>query len=156
MGPQRSTATSTLSQEFEIAGQRGRRLAMLDAEAAVSCAAWPRWNKRRWQLRCPPRRGAVDARRAGLAEQAVEVAAALGRFSSARAAQELLPQVESDLARAEAARLSLLRAEVALRGRNAGALLSALLQSPQGLAAGGGELAPPPQAQDRLMRSCRC
>lgn len=141
----------TLSQEFEIAGQRGRRLAMLDAEAAAEL-------RRLAALEQETVASALSAyvevlsmrEELALAEQAAEVAAALSRFSSARAAQELLPQVESDLARAEAARLSLLRAEVALRGRNAGALLSALLQSPQGLAAGGAELSPPAQAQGPL------
>lgn len=118
----------TLSQEIEIGGQRGKRLAVLDAEASAGLRRLAALEQETAATALAAY-GEVLATRdeLALAERAAEVATALSRYSSARAAQELVPQVESDLARAEAARLLLLRGEAAQRQRNASALLQVLV-----------------------------
>jgi cobalt-zinc-cadmium efflux system outer membrane protein len=119
----------TFSQELEIAGQRGKRLAVLDAEAGAQLRRLAALEQETAAAALTAYGEVLAARdELALAERAAEVAAALSRYSSARAAQELVPQVESDLARAEAARLLLLRGEAAQRVRNASAQLQVLLE----------------------------
>jgi cobalt-zinc-cadmium efflux system outer membrane protein len=140
----------TLSQELEIAGQRGKRLAVLDAEAGAQLRRLAAVEQETAAAALSAYAEVLATRdELALAERAAAVAAALSRYSSARAAQELVPQIESDLARAEAARLLLLRGEVAQRQRNATALLQVLVGAgrdagPDGTAA---PITPLPAAQ---------
>ena len=115
----------TLSQQFELAGQRGARMEAVDAEAAA------------------------QARRVGVAEQEVaagaltayheviaaeegvrfavelsKIAEALARFAEARAAEALLAGVEADVARAESTRIGLMRIEAERRLENSRAALA--------------------------------
>ena len=117
-----------LSQELEIAGQRGARVDTADAEAAA------------------------QARRVGVAEQEVAAGAltayyeaiaadeglqfaadlaqnaqALAIFAEARAKEALLAGVEADVARAEATRIGLVRFEAERRLADSRAVLAVLL-----------------------------
>ncbi|MES1255022.1 MAG: TolC family protein [Acidobacteriota bacterium] len=117
-----------LSQEFEIGGQRGLRVDVVDAEATA------------------------QARRVGVAEQDVAAGAlttfyeamaaqesfqfaaelaqsaqALARFAEGRAKEALLAGVEADVARAEATRIGLAGLEAQRRLTDSRATLAALL-----------------------------
>ncbi|MBL9005686.1 MAG: TolC family protein [Myxococcales bacterium] len=114
----------TLSQEIEIAGQRGLRVAAIDGEVAAQLrrVAVIEQETAAAALRAFAEVLAAREERT-LTERAAEVAATLSRYTAARAAQELVPSIEADLARAEAARWHLLRSEVEQRTRNAEVLL---------------------------------
>ena len=114
----------TLSQEIEIAGQRGQRVAAVDAEAAAQLRRVAVIEQETTAHALRIFAEALAAREdLALAERAAEVAAAMSRYATARAAQELVPSIEADLARAEAARLHLLRSEAEQRARSAEATL---------------------------------
>ncbi len=124
-----------LSQELEIAGQRGARVDAAEAESAA------------------------QARRVGVAEQEVaagaltayyeaiaaheglrfatdlaQTADALAAFAEARAKEALLAGVEADVARAEATRIGLVRFEAERRLTDSRAALAVLLDvNPAGL-----------------------
>lgn len=119
----------TLSQEIEFAGQRGKRVATVEAEAAAQLrrVAVIEQETAAHALRTFAESVATREDLA-LAERAAEVAAAMSRYATARAAQELVPSIEADLARAEAARLHLLRSEAEQRARSAEATLRVWLQ----------------------------
>ena len=118
----------TLSQEIEIAGQRGVRLDVADAAvaaqvrrvavaqqeviAAVLTAYYSLWSAQREQQ---------------LAVELSEVADRLSKVASARAAQALLAPVESRVAQAEATRLTLLGLEARQRTMTAQAILATLV-----------------------------
>ncbi len=126
----------TLSQEIEIAGQRGRRLATIDAETAAQLRRVAVIEQETAAVALRAFAEALAAREElALAERAAEVAAALSRYTEARAAQELVPSVEADLARAEAARLHLLRSEAEQHRHSAEAVLRLWLLPADDLAA---------------------
>ena len=118
----------TLSQEIEVAGQRGVRLDVADAAvaaqvrrvavaqqeviAAALTAYYSLWSAQREQQ---------------LAVELSEVAGGLSKVASARAAQALLAPVESRVAQAEATRLTLLGVEARQRAAVAQAVLATLV-----------------------------
>jgi outer membrane protein TolC len=118
----------TLSQEIEVAGQRGVRLDVADAAvaaqvrrvavaqqeviAAALTAYYSLWSAQREQQ---------------LAVELSEVAGGLSNVASARAAQALLAPVESRVAQAEATRLTLLGVEARQRAATGQAVLATLL-----------------------------
>jgi cobalt-zinc-cadmium efflux system outer membrane protein len=118
----------TLSQELEVAGQRGARLLTVEAEqaaqlrrvavaeqeaAATALAAY-------YQLL-----GAREEVRLG--EMLGSIADTLARLASARVAVALAAPVDADVAAAEASRLGLLRIEAAQRVQSAEQALRTLL-----------------------------
>jgi cobalt-zinc-cadmium efflux system outer membrane protein len=132
--PENLTATNwsvTLSQELEIAGQRGARVAEADAEAAAAI-----------------RRVAVAENEVGAAALAVffeaaaardglrfatelaEAGKALSALAEGRAREALLSGVEADVARAEGVRIGLLRFEAERRSAEASAALALLIGQP--------------------------
>lgn len=114
----------TLSQEIEIAGQRGRRLAVVDAEVAAQLRRVAGLEQ---EIAATTLRAFSEAlalrEEVALATRAADVAAALGRYTAARAAQDLVPSIEADLAQAEAARWHLLRSEAEQGQRSAELIL---------------------------------
>jgi cobalt-zinc-cadmium efflux system outer membrane protein len=120
----------SLAQEIEIAGQRGVRVAVADAEALGLA-------RRAAVIEQEVGAGALvalleaSAAREALsfADDLVASAGALAKAALARAAEALIAGVEADVARAEATRIGLLRAEAARRwasGRSELALLLGL------------------------------
>jgi cobalt-zinc-cadmium efflux system outer membrane protein len=118
----------TLSQELELAGQRGARLDVADAEAAaqvrrvavaeqdVAARAFTAYFE------------AVAAREAlALAEELTETGRALATLAEARAKEALLSGVDADVARAEATRFGLVRYESERRWAVARAALAILV-----------------------------
>lgn len=125
----------TLTQELEIAGQRGTRLAVVDAEALAQLRRVAVAEQETAATALTAHAEVLAAREElELAARAAEVAAALGRFATARAGQDLLPAIESDLAQAEVARLSLLQAEAQARSSAAQTMWSLLVAAGEGSA----------------------
>ena len=122
--------SASLSQEIEIAGQRGARIEMVDAEAAaqirrvavaeqeVAAAALAGWFE-----------AAASNEGLRVAEDLARTAGALATVAEGRAREALLSGVDADVARAEAVRIGLVRFEARRRlaaARSALALLLAL------------------------------
>ena len=107
---------ATLSQEVEIAGQRGVRIALADAEmdAATSRLAAARSEIAAFALTtCFDLLAALEALR--LAEQIDAVACKLAELARERQQAALLSVIDADLAMAEALRVHLARLEVERR-----------------------------------------
>jgi cobalt-zinc-cadmium efflux system outer membrane protein len=117
-----------LSQELEIAGQRGARVDAADAEATAQA-------RRVGVAEQDVAAGALTAYYEGIAAQeglqfATELAQsaqALAAFAEGRAKEALLAGVEADVARAEATRIGLARLEAQRRLADSFATLAALL-----------------------------
>ena len=118
----------TLSQEIEIAGQRGARLKESEAETAAQL-------RRVAVAEQEVAAGALSAyyevlatrEEVRLAEDVARIADALAAVSAARAKEALLAPVDADIARAEAVRLALGRFEAERRKAAADAVLASLL-----------------------------
>ena len=132
-GPQESQVPVTnwyvtLSQEIEIAGQRGARLKESEAETAAQL-------RRVAVAEQEVAAGALSAyyevlaarEEVRLAEDVARIADALANVSAARAKEALLAPVDADIARAEAVRLALGRFEAERRQAAADAVLASLL-----------------------------
>jgi outer membrane protein, heavy metal efflux system len=118
----------SLSLELEVAGQRGARIAVADAEAAASArrlgvaeqevgaAALAAWLE------------AIAANQAvALADELVKSGQAFAAVAEGRAKEALLSGVEANVARAEAVRIGLLRVEAVQRLDDSRARLAPLL-----------------------------
>jgi cobalt-zinc-cadmium efflux system outer membrane protein len=118
----------TLSQEIEIAGQRGARLDVADAAMAAQVR---RVSVAQQESVAAMLSAYYNLLAAGeelrLTEELAGVADALSRLAVARAQQALLSPVDADVAQAEASRLGLVRIEARLRTSAARAALAALL-----------------------------
>jgi cobalt-zinc-cadmium efflux system outer membrane protein len=129
--PEEATALNwsvMLSQELEIAGQRGARIDLADAARGVEA--------RRLKVATQDvaaaalaayyeALGAAEAMRT--AAQLAATATALASYADARAKEALVAGVEADVARAEAARMGLTRVAAEQRLSDARATLAALL-----------------------------
>lgn len=122
----------TLSQELEIAGQRGARLDVADAALAAQVRRVAVAEQETAAAALSSYYNLLAAREElQLATELAEVATALSRLATARAQQALMSPVEADVAQAEANRLALVRIEAGVRSANARAALAVLLgQSP--------------------------
>jgi cobalt-zinc-cadmium efflux system outer membrane protein len=117
-----------LSQELEIAGQRGARVEAVDAEAAAQA-------RRVGVAEQDVAAGALSAYHEAMAAQEglqfatdlAQSAQALATFAEERAKEALLAGVEADVARAEATRIGLARLEAQRRLSGGLATLAALL-----------------------------
>jgi cobalt-zinc-cadmium efflux system outer membrane protein len=140
--------SATLSQELEVGGQRGARLQVAGAEAAAQIRRVAVAEQDVAAQALAAYFEAVAAREAlRLSEELVETGRMLAGAAEARARESLLSGVDADVARAEAARLGLLRFEAERRSTVARASL--------GLAIGGattvdvvGALEPPQWSDD--------
>jgi cobalt-zinc-cadmium efflux system outer membrane protein len=118
----------TISQELEIAGQRGTRIDEADAEAAARA-------RRAKVAEQEVAAGALTAYYEAVASQeslrfATQLAAsaqALATYAGARAKEALIAGVEADVARAEATRIGLTRLEAERRLAETQAALAVLL-----------------------------
>jgi cobalt-zinc-cadmium efflux system outer membrane protein len=118
----------TLSQELEIAGQRGVRLAEVDAMTAAQ-------QRRVTVAEQEVAAGALTAYYEAVASQELlrfarelaETAQALATYAGARAKEALAAGIEVDVARAEATRIGLVRLEAERRLGGAQAALAVLL-----------------------------
>ena len=117
-----------LSQELEIAGQRGARVDAADAEAAAQA-------RRVGVAEQEVAAGALTAYYEAIAAQEglqfaadlAQTAQALAVFAEGRAKEALLAGVEADVARAEATRIGLVRFEAERRLADSRAALAVLL-----------------------------
>lgn len=118
----------TLSQEVEIGGQRGARIAV--ADAGVEAAA-RRLVVARQEVAAVALSAYFEVVATGeavrLAEEVDRVAMTLSDLAEARLREALTSPVDADLARAEAVRIHLLRFEVERRHASALVLLAVLL-----------------------------
>jgi cobalt-zinc-cadmium efflux system outer membrane protein len=145
--------SATLSQEIEVGGQRGARLQVADAEAAAQIRRVAVAEQDVAAQALSAYLEAVAAREAlRLSEELVETGRLLAGAAEARARESLLAGVDADVARAEAARLGLLRFEAERR--------SAVARASLGLATGAsttvdaiGALEPPRWADDASLVS---
>lgn len=118
----------TLSQELEIAGQRGARLDWVDAEMAAQVRRVGAAEQEAAAAALVAYYKLLGARETlRLAEALFGVASALARLSSGRVAQALAAPVDADVAVAETAKLGLVRIEAAQLLRSTQAALSSLL-----------------------------
>jgi cobalt-zinc-cadmium efflux system outer membrane protein len=118
----------TLSQELELGGQRGARLAVADAEAAAQArrvAVAEQEIGAAALVAFFEAEAAQEARQ--FADDLVKSGAALAAAAQARAKEALLSGIEADVARAEAVRIGLLRAEAARRFEDSRTALALLL-----------------------------
>lgn len=136
----------TLSQEIEIAGQRGARLDVADAALAAQVRRVAVAEQETAAAALSSYYNLLAAREEmQLATELAEVATGLSRLATARVQQSLMSPVEADVALAEANRLSLVRIEAGLRITNARAVLSVLLgQAPNFAPELAGDLHPDP------------
>lgn len=118
----------TLSQEIEIAGQRGARLDLVDAEMAAQVRRVGVAEQEAAATALTAYYELVSARETlRLAELLAGVATSLARLASGRAAQALAAPIDADVAAAEATRLGLVRIEAAQQLRGVHAELMTLL-----------------------------
>jgi cobalt-zinc-cadmium efflux system outer membrane protein len=118
----------SLAQEIEVAGQRGARMAVADAEAVSQARRAAVIEQEVGAAALVAFFEASAAREAlRFADDLVTSAAALARAADARAAEALIAGVEADVARAEAIRIGLLRAEASRRWATARSELGLLL-----------------------------
>jgi cobalt-zinc-cadmium efflux system outer membrane protein len=136
--------SATLSQELELAGQRGARLEVADAEAAAQLRRVAVAEQEVAAHALGTYYEAVAAREAlVLARELAASGAALAAAAEARAREALLSGIDADVARAEAVRLGALRVEAERRSGVARAALAILVGArPDSEVAGA--LAPPP------------
>ena len=135
----------TLSQEFEIAGQRGARVDAVDVEAAAQ-------ERRVRVAEQEVAAGALTAYYEAVAAQEglrvasdlVRTADALAAYAEGRAKEAVLAGVEADVARAEATRIALVRFEAERRVTTARATLALLIQTDPGTLALPDSLTAPP------------
>jgi cobalt-zinc-cadmium efflux system outer membrane protein len=145
--------SATLSQELEVGGQRGIRLQVVDAEARGQIRRVAVAEQDVAAQALSAYFEAVAAREAlRLSEELVETGRLLAGAAEARARESLLSGVDADVARAEAARLGLLRFEAERR--------SAVARASLGLVTGGlttvdvvGALEPPLWADEVSLSS---
>jgi cobalt-zinc-cadmium efflux system outer membrane protein len=117
-----------LSQELEIAGQRGARLDAADAEAAAQARRVGVAEQEVAAGALTAYYDAVAANEAGrFAGALARNAEALATFAEGRAKEALLAGVEADVARAEATHIALARLEAERRLAEARAALAVLL-----------------------------
>lgn len=117
----------TLSQELEIAGQRGARLDLVDAEMAAQVRRVAVAEQQAAAAALAAYYELLGSREAlRLAEAQRGIADSLSQLASARAAQALSAPVDADVAAAEATRLGLARIEAAQQLRSAQLALSIL------------------------------
>jgi cobalt-zinc-cadmium efflux system outer membrane protein len=137
-----------LSQELEIAGQRGARVEAVEAEARAQ-------QRRVVVAEQEVAAGALGAyyeavaAQEGLrfAEELARTAQALAAYAEGRAKEAVLAGVEADVARAEATRIGLVRFEAERRLAESRAALGLLLGiDPAGLVLSGSLAAVPPSA----------
>ncbi len=118
----------TLSQEIEIAGQRGARLRGVDAEVAAQIR---RYEVARLEVSAQALAAYFDVvaakELAHLGREIGRVADTLGDLAQARAQESLLSPVDADVAKAEAVRISQIRFEAERRYESTQALLTGLL-----------------------------
>lgn len=118
----------SLSQEIEIAGQRGARLDLVDAEMAAQVRRVSVAEQEAAATALSAYYGLVSAHEAlRLAGLLGSVADSLARLASGRAAQALAAPIDADVAAAEATRIGLVRIEAAQQLRTAHAELMTLL-----------------------------
>ena len=105
------------SQELEIAGQRGARLDVADAETAAQARRVGGGGAGgRPRALCPPTtKRSRPGRRSGSRAALVQTAQALATYAEARAKEALIAGVDADVARAEATRIGLARFEAERR-----------------------------------------
>ena len=136
-----------LSQEFEIAGQRGARVDTVDAEVAARA-------RRVGVAEQEVAAGALAAYYEAIAaqetlrfaEELARTAQTLAAYAEGRAKEAMLAGVEADVARAEATRIGLVRFEAERRLAESRAALAALLDvDARGLALPGALVVPAPQ-----------
>jgi cobalt-zinc-cadmium efflux system outer membrane protein len=134
--PDDATATNwsvTLSQELEIAGQRGARLAAVDAEAAAAIRNVTVAEQEVGAAALNALFEAAAAKEgARFAEELAQAGRALAAVAEGRAREALLSGVEADVARAEAARIGLIRLEAERRQAESQAILAITLDRPPG------------------------
>jgi cobalt-zinc-cadmium efflux system outer membrane protein len=120
--------TVALSQEIEIAGQRGARLEVADTEAAaqVRRVAVAEQEAAAGAL-AAFFEAAAAAEQLALADAMAETGKALAALAEGRAREALMAGVEADVARAEAARLGLLRFDARHRSAVSTAALALLV-----------------------------
>jgi cobalt-zinc-cadmium efflux system outer membrane protein len=118
----------TLSQELEVGGQRGARVAMVDAEigAATHRLAVARQEVAAFALAAWFEVLATEEA-LGLALEVEQVAKTLADLAEARLKESLISPVDADLARSEAVRARLVRFEVGRRRDEARVVLAVLL-----------------------------
>jgi cobalt-zinc-cadmium efflux system outer membrane protein len=118
----------SLSQEIEIAGQRGGRLEVADAEAAAQARRVAVAEQEVGAGALAAFFEAVAAKeQLALAEMIAETGKALAVLAEGRAKESLMPGIEADVARAEAARIGLMRLEAQRRFVDGGTSLALLL-----------------------------
>jgi cobalt-zinc-cadmium efflux system outer membrane protein len=135
----------TLSQEFEIAGQRSARVDAVDVEAAAR-------DRRVRVAEQEVAAGVLTAYYEAVAAQEglrvatdlARTAEALAAYAEGRAKEAVLAGVEADVARAEATRIALVRFEAERRVTAARATLALLIQADPGALALPQAVAPPP------------
>ncbi len=136
--PESFTTTNwsvTLSQELEIAGQRGARVAAAEAEAV---AAVRRVAIAEQEVGAAALNALFEAAAAKemlrFAEELAQAGKALAAVAEGRAREALLSGVEADVARAEATRIGLFRFEAQRRRADSEATLAVLLgRAPESL-----------------------
>jgi cobalt-zinc-cadmium efflux system outer membrane protein len=118
----------TLSQQVEIAGQRGARLREVDAEADAQIR---RYAVARLDVSAQALAAYFDVVAAKdlvqLAREVGRVADGLGALAQARAQESLVSPVDADVAKSEAVRISQIRYEAERRHDTAQAFLAGLL-----------------------------
>lgn len=136
----------TLSQEFEIAGQRGVRLDTADAESAAQVRRVAVAEQEAMAAALVAYYQLLAAQQElRLAESIGVIAASLSRWATARAAQALLAAVDADVAQAESSRQGLARIEAVRRAQGAQhSLLTLLGGSPMEPAEISGQWPPAP------------
>lgn len=118
----------TLTQELEIAGQRGARLDVIDGEAAAQVRRVVVVQQEAMAAALVAYYQCLAAQQEQrLAESIGDIATSLARLATARAAQALLAAVDADVAQAEASRQGLLRLEATRRAQAAQYVLLTLL-----------------------------
>jgi len=121
-----------LSQELEIAGQRGTRVDAAEAEIAASARRVAVAEQEVAAAALSAYYQAIAAREAQrFALDLVETAQALASYAEARAGEALIAGVEADVARAEATRIGLLRFEAERRVQETRTALAVLLDLDQ-------------------------
>jgi cobalt-zinc-cadmium efflux system outer membrane protein len=118
----------SLSQELEIAGQRGTRVDAAEAEVAASARRTAVAEQEVAAAALSAYYEAIASREAHrFALDLVQTAQALATYAEARAKEALIAGVEADVARAEATRIGLLRFEAERRVQETRAALAVLL-----------------------------
>jgi cobalt-zinc-cadmium efflux system outer membrane protein len=120
--------SATVSQEIEIAGQRGARLDVVDAEAAAQVRRVAVAEQEVAARALAAHFEALAAQEAlRFAQQLVETSQALADAAEGRAREALLAGVDADVARAEATRIGLARFQAERRWSVARASLTLLV-----------------------------